>query len=74
MAPLKDLEINSDAMFTMFIPEANGILDDHFESWFLTYDNAQDKMPEGMESVVNLGLDEEWLEPPAITDYEKYKI
>jgi len=74
MAPLKDLEINSDAMFTMFIPEANGILDDHFESWFLTYDNAQDKMPEGMESVVNLGLSEEWLEPPAITDYEKYKI
>jgi len=74
MAPLKELEINNDALFTMFIPKANGILDDHFESWFLTSDEAFETMPEGMESVVDLGLSEEWLEPPSITDYQKYKI
>lgn len=73
-APLRDLEINGDAFLTMFIPEANGILDDHIESWFLTYDEAPESMPEGMESVVDLGLSEEWLEPPNITDYEQYEI
>lgn len=74
VAPLKSLEIDNDAMFTMFIPKANGILDDHFESWFLTYDEAPTAMPEGMESVVDLGLSEEWLSEPSITDYEKFKI
>lgn len=73
-APLSELEIDGDAFLTMFIPEANGILDDHLESWFLTYDEAPETMPEGMESVVDLELSEEWLEPPKITDYEKYKI
>jgi hypothetical protein len=58
----------------MFIPEANGILDDHMETWFLIHDEAPKKMPEGLESVVDLGLDEEWLEPPSETDYERYKI
>lgn len=74
MAPLKGLEIDNDAMFTMFIPEANGILDDHFENWFLTSDQAPAAMPEGLESVVDLGLNEEWLESPSAADYEKYKI
>jgi len=73
-APLRDLEIDGNPFFTMFIPKANGILDDHFDCWFMTYDKAPTKMPEGMESVVNLGLSEEWLPAPSFTDYEKYKI
>lgn len=73
-APLRGLGIDSDAFLTMYIPKANGILDDHLESWFLTYDAPPSRMPEGMESVVGLGLDEEWLAPPSITDYEQYKI
>ena len=73
-APLRDLEINGNAFLTGYIPEANGILDDHLESWFLTYDQPPDRMTEGMESVVDLGLDEEWLAPPSFTDYEQYKI
>jgi len=40
----------------------------------MTYDKPPDKMPEGLESVYNLGLNEDWLPPPSITDYEKYKI
>lgn len=64
LQPLKQLDINPDPFCTAFIPEANGILDDYFESWFLTFDQAPAKPPEGMESVVNLGLSEQWLPPP----------
>lgn len=74
MAPLKSLEIDPNPLFTMFISKANGTLDDHVDSWFLTFDDAPTTMPEGLESVVNLGLDEEWLQPPSITDYHKYKL
>lgn len=73
-APLHDLEIDGDALLTMFIPKANGILDDHIETWFLTYNEVQQTMPEGLDSVVDLGLSEEWLEQPSITDYQQYKI
>ena len=59
----------------MFMPETTGILDDHFECWFMTYENKPERVtPEGFESVFNLGLDEDWLEAPSITDYEKFKI
>ena len=71
---LRELDINSDPFFTMFMPQANGILDDYFQCWFMTYDQPPDKMPEGFESVFHLGLSEEWLQPPAVTDYAKYKI
>ncbi len=73
--PLKELRIQSKPFFTMYMPEANGILDDHFECWFMTYVNQPEKVtPEGFESVFNLGLNEEWLPAPSFTDYEKYKI
>lgn len=70
---LRDLDINPDPFFTMYMPEANGVLDDHFESWFMTYDEPPAKMPEGLESVFHLGLSEEWLAPPSL-DYEKYRL
>lgn len=71
---LRDLDINPDPFFTMFMPKANGILDDHFDCWFMTYDKPPKEMPEGYESVYELGKSEEWLDPPSITDYQKYKI
>jgi hypothetical protein len=40
------------------------VLDDHFESWFLTYDKPPAETPEGLESVVGLGYGRDWLEPP----------
>jgi hypothetical protein len=61
---LKELDISPDPFCTVFIPQATGILDDYFESWFLTFDKPPTKAPEGMESVVNLGLSEQWLPPP----------
>lgn len=63
--PLKELEISPDPILTAFIPEANGLLDDYCESWFLSYESPPSVRPEGMESVVNLGLSQEWLGPPA---------
>ncbi|MDQ2870662.1 MAG: acetoacetate decarboxylase family protein [Acidobacteriota bacterium] len=64
VAPLKDLRIEPDPLFIAFVPEANGILDDHCESWFLSFPKPPASAPEGLESVVNLGLDQQWLEPP----------
>ena len=61
---LKDLEISEDPIFTAFIPSANGVLDDHFEGWFLSFPEAPAVRPEGFESVIDLGLSEEWLAPP----------
>lgn len=64
MAPLKTLNIRPDALFTAWFPSSNGVLDDYFESWFLSSAAASGTAPEGLESVVNLGLSEEWLAPP----------
>lgn len=61
---LRDLEIGEKPMFTAFFPETNGTLDDHFESWFLTGDSLPVAETEGFDSVIDLGLSEEWLPPP----------
>jgi hypothetical protein len=74
VAFLKNLDIKSDPFFTMFMANANGVLDDHFECWFMTYEEPPEKMPEGYESVYNLKLNEEWLDPPSFTDFEKFRI
>lgn len=64
-APLKELGIDCEnPIFTAFVPEMNGDLDDYIEAWFLTYDEMPKTPPEGMESVVNLTLSEEWPPPP----------
>ena len=61
---LKELEISPDPIFTAFIPSANGMLDDHYEGWFLSFSEPPTTRPEGFESVIDLGLNEEWLAPP----------
>ena len=62
--PLRALDIGAEPMFAGFFPQTHGVLDDHFEAWFLTHDQPPHESPEGLESVVDLGLGEEWLEPP----------
>jgi Acetoacetate decarboxylase (ADC) len=64
LRPLKQLGIGETPVLTAFIPEADGVLDDHFENWFLSYAEKPTHVPEGMESVVNLGQSQEWLAPP----------
>jgi hypothetical protein len=64
IAPLKQLNISKRPLMTIFYPDFGGALDDHSESWFLTADAAPEHKPEGLESVINLGLSQEWLPPP----------
>jgi Acetoacetate decarboxylase (ADC) len=64
LQPLKNLEIENRPLLTAFIPNAEGILDDHFESWFLSFSQPPKTVPEGLESVVSLGQSQEWLAPP----------
>jgi Acetoacetate decarboxylase (ADC) len=63
--PLKELQIEPRPFFTAFLPSASGVLDDHFEGWFLSYEEPPSEAPEGLESVVDLGLSQEWLDPPS---------
>ena len=65
LAAVKALDIEPRAVFTVFFPEAHGVLDDYVESWFLPYAQPPAERPEGLESIVDLGLGEDWLPPPA---------
>lgn len=67
--PLQSLDISRDPIFTAFIAEADGILDDHCESWFVNFPEPPATRPSGLESVVNLGLGQEW--PPPPTDWNR---
>jgi Acetoacetate decarboxylase (ADC) len=64
VAPLKALDIGAKPVFTVVFPEAHGVLDDYVESWFLPFAEPPRDRPEGFESVIDLGLGEEWLPPP----------
>ena len=64
VAPLKTLNIGSRPIFTAYLPASGGVLDDYFECWFISHAQAPDTPPEGLESVIDLGLAEDWLEPP----------
>ncbi len=62
--PLKDLDIAPGPLFTAFLPASNGVLDDYFECWFITHETLPAEPPEGLESVVDLGLSRAWPPPP----------
>jgi hypothetical protein len=62
--PLKGLDVADRPLFSAFFPETRGILDDHVDSWFLSYASPPTVAPEGMESVVDLGQSQDWLAPP----------
>jgi acetoacetate decarboxylase len=52
------------SLFAGFFPETAGVLDDHFECWFESFSTPPRTSAEGMESVIDLPLSEEWLPPP----------
>jgi hypothetical protein len=66
MEPLRGLDISSKPLFVACMPQSHGVLDDHVEGWFLTYEETPDPdaAPEGLESVAGLANDETWLAPP----------
>ncbi|NBD11264.1 MULTISPECIES: acetoacetate decarboxylase family protein [Corallococcus] len=62
---LRDLSIARRAFFTGFFPASYGVLDDHFEAWFLTQPTLPAATyPEGLESVVDLGQGQTPMPPP----------
>jgi acetoacetate decarboxylase len=64
VAPLRDLEVGTRPVLTAFFPSSAGILDDHCESWFLSFDQPPTVAPEGFASVVDLDQSQAWLDPP----------
>jgi len=64
--PLTELGIEPDPVFTAYLPQTRGVLDDHFEAWFLTSDDPSSGGGEPLESVVGLTTSEDWLEPPRL--------
>jgi Acetoacetate decarboxylase (ADC) len=61
---LKSIGLEAEPVATMYFPRINGLLDDHFECWFLSHQTPPETVPEGFESVIDLGLSEQWLPPP----------
>src|SRR6202042_397493 len=61
---LKRLEVSSRPLFCGYFPSTEGILDDHIDSWFLSFQAPPSVVPEGLESVAGLGQSQEWLLPP----------
>lgn len=64
LAALKQLGLSDRPLATAWLPQTAGTLDDHFEGWFLSSPQPPTTVPEGLESVVNLGQGQEWLPPP----------
>ncbi|MFI8521838.1 acetoacetate decarboxylase family protein [Streptomyces sp. NPDC085481] len=66
VAGLHGLGIADDPLFTVYLPSAQGVLDDHFECWFLTSGEPGRTYGEPLGSVVGLGLSEDWPDPPRL--------
>jgi hypothetical protein len=64
---LQALELGERPLFAGFFPETQGVLDDHFECWFLSADAPPVAPPQGLESIVSLGQSQQWLAPPVRT-------
>lgn len=64
MDPIKRLDISPAPLMWGFMPEVDGVLDDHIETWYLTGDTPPGPAQVGTRDVVNLGLSQAWLDPP----------
>ncbi|MBT2595467.1 acetoacetate decarboxylase family protein [Arthrobacter sp. ISL-72] len=68
VAPLKALRPADKPVFTAYLPEAHGVLDDHFEAWFLTAATAEEaariRGGDPLESVAGMGQGQDWLPAP----------
>jgi hypothetical protein len=63
---LHGLGIGGQPLFTCYLPASRGVLDDHFECWFLTDPRPGRTWGEPLTSVVGLGLSQDWLDPPRL--------
>jgi hypothetical protein len=65
VAPLHTLDIGSNPVVIMYFPQVTGVLDDHFETWFVSHAQPPAHPGAGLEEVVNLPLSQDWLPPPS---------
>lgn len=64
MATLKALDIAPDPIIAGFFPSTAGVLDDYFESWFITAPQPPTASMQGLESTHPLGQSQDWLAAP----------
>jgi hypothetical protein len=66
IAPLHNLKIAEDPVFTVFLSGARRILDDQLERWFIASEAEITEPTEGISSGVSLGLGKEWPTPSKV--------
>ncbi|ROH87188.1 acetoacetate decarboxylase [Pseudomethylobacillus aquaticus] len=64
MALLKTLDITPCPVFAAYFPTTAGVLDDHFECWFISEPAPPAQPMPGLETTHALGCSEQWLAPP----------
>ncbi len=64
VAWMKDIGISETPIMTTYYPEFSGLLDDYVEAWFLRTAQKPTEPYEGLDTVADLGLSEEWPPPP----------
>lgn len=63
---IRSLLHGEEPLFAAHMPDLRGLLDDYFESWFVTpAERPEEPLGEGLEATYPLGFSQEWLEPPA---------
>jgi hypothetical protein len=63
--PIRTLELDPHPIYSAFVPDVRGVLDDHFECWFVTHEKEQvESVGEGLESIFPLGYGRDRLSPP----------
>jgi hypothetical protein len=62
---IRGLEVDPNPIFSGYIPEVLGVLDDYFECWFVTPETEPTApIGEGLATTYPLGYGREWLTPP----------
>jgi hypothetical protein len=61
---LKQIGLDPNPVATLYLPAVTGVLDDHFENWFLSYEEPPLVAPAGFESVICLDQSQVWPPPP----------
>ncbi|MGM7669293.1 acetoacetate decarboxylase family protein [Microbacterium sp. A93] len=64
LAGLAGAEALGQPLFTVYIPDSHGVLDDHVESWFQYGHGRVPDGGDGLDSVAHLGRGEGWPDPP----------
>lgn len=62
---IRALDIDPNPIFSAFVPDVRGMLDDYFECWFVASETQPaGPVGEGLETTYPLGISQDWLPPP----------